>query len=263
MPGSIRAGTPPTCQRPSAVAVSAWRWPCRAACVRGTAAARGPLRSRWPAGAGAGWSRWHGRCSRAGGADAALDKARGYVDAGDLCFAATLLNHIVFADPSRTDAKELLAQVYERLGHGAENGTWRNFYPTAAMELRHGANPISVDTNNPEMAMALTTEMLLDSIAIRIDGPSAWDEDLTIDLNLTDEGRRYRLTLHNGVLTHRVVTAPRTEAGLTLTLTKPQLLGIVAGTGLDGVQTDGDPQLLARLFSPVTEFDKSFAIVTP
>lgn len=199
----------------------------------------------------------------AGGADVALDKARGYVDEGDLRFAATLLNHVVFAAPSRTDAKELLAQVYERLGHGAENGTWRNFYLTSAMELSHGPNPISVDTNNPEMAMALTTDMLLDSIAVRIDGPSAWDEDLTIDLNLTDEDRRHRLTLHNGVLTHRVVTTPRTEAGLTLTLTKPQLLGIVAGKGLDGVQTDGDPQLLARLFSHVTEFDKSFAIVTP
>ena len=42
--------------------------------------------------------------------------------------AATLLNHVVFADPDNTQARELLAGVYESLGYGAENGTWRNFY---------------------------------------------------------------------------------------------------------------------------------------
>ncbi|MFJ9127239.1 alkyl/aryl-sulfatase [Streptomyces sp. NPDC102340] len=199
----------------------------------------------------------------AGGADEALAKARGYVDAGDLRFAATLLNHIVFAEPSRTDAKELLAQVYEKLGHGAENGTWRNFFLTSAMELRHGVNPIAIDTTNPEMAMALTTDMLLDSIAIRIDGPRAWDENLTVDLVLTDENTRRRLTLHNGALTHRTTAAAKPSADLTLTLTKPQLLGILAGKGLDGVSVDGDPKALATLFSYVTEPDKAFPIVTP
>ncbi|MFE9045862.1 alkyl/aryl-sulfatase [Streptomyces sp. NPDC007818] len=200
----------------------------------------------------------------AGGADAALEKARGYADAGDLRFAATLLNHVVFAEPSRTDARELLAQVYERLAHGAENGTWRNFYLTSAMELRHGPNSIAMDTTNPEMAMALTTDMLLDSVSIRIDGPRAWDEDLTVDLVLTDEDTRHRLTLHNGALTHRTLTGePRTPAGLTLTLTKPQLLGVLAGKGLDGVITEGDPALLTRLFSYVTQPDPGFPIVTP
>ncbi|MYW63764.1 MBL fold metallo-hydrolase [Streptomyces sp. SID8379] len=199
----------------------------------------------------------------AGGADEALTKARTYVDDGDLRFAATLLNHIVFAEPSRTDAKELLAQVYEKLGHGAENGTWRNFYLTSAMELRQGVNPIVIDTTNPEMAMALTTDMLLDSVAARIDGPRAWDEDLTVDLVLTDENTRHRLTLHNGALTHRATAAARTPAQLTLTLTKPQLLGVLAGKGLDGVTTDGDPKVLATLFSHVTEPDKAFPVVTP
>ncbi|WP_328631117.1 alkyl/aryl-sulfatase [Streptomyces sp. NBC_00356] len=199
----------------------------------------------------------------AGGADEALAKARGYVDAGDLRFAATLLNHIVFAEPSREDAKELLAQVYEKLGHGAENGTWRNFFLTSAMELRHGVNPIAIDTTNPEMAMALTTDMLLDSIAIRIDGPRAWDENLTVDLVLTDENTRRRLTLHNGALTHRTTAAAKPSADLTLTLTKPQLLGILAGKGLDGVSVDGDPKALATLFSYVTEPDTAFPIVTP
>ncbi|WTW96705.1 MBL fold metallo-hydrolase [Streptomycetaceae bacterium NBC_01309] len=202
----------------------------------------------------------------AGGPAEALAKARGYIDAGDLRFAVTLLNHLVFADPSNADAKQALAGAYDTLGRGAENATWRNFFLSAAQELRRGVVFNLVDLTNPEMAMALTTGMLVDTVAIRIDGPKAWGDDLVIDLVLTDEQRRHRLTLRNGVLTHRDTPAdqaPKKPAGLTLTLTKPQLLGILAGKGLAGVQTDGDPELLTRLFSYVTEPDKGFPIVTP
>ncbi|MDV9192852.1 alkyl sulfatase dimerization domain-containing protein [Streptomyces sp. SR27] len=202
----------------------------------------------------------------AGGPAAALAKARTYVEAGDLRFAATLLNHIVFADPEDTEAKETLAKVYERLGHGAENGTWRNFYLTGAKELRDGPRSDIVELSNPEMLMALTVPMVIDSIAIRVDGPRAWNDELTIDLVLSDENARHRLTLHNGALTHRAVTGePRTPAGLTLTLAKAQLLGLLAGQGLQelGIGVEGDPALLARLFSYVTKADPDFPVVTP
>ncbi|MGR3868826.1 alkyl/aryl-sulfatase [Streptomyces graminifolii] len=202
----------------------------------------------------------------AGGADAALAKARAYADAGDLRFAATVLDHVVFADPDNKHARNALADVYDRLGQGAENGTWRNFYLTGALELRQGPGTILLDMGGAEVAMALTVDMLIDSIAVRVDGPKAWEEDLTIDLVVTDEHRRHRLTLHNGALTHRATKADAsvaTPAGLTLTLTKPQLLGMLAGKGLDGISVDGDPELLRRLFAVLAEPDKSFAIVTP
>ena len=202
----------------------------------------------------------------AGGPDAALAKAVSYIEDDDLRFAATLLNHLVFADPDNAQAREQLAGVYDRLGHGCENGTWRNFYLMAAVELRGGPGTIALDMTNPEMVMALTVEQLLDSVAVRIDGPRAWHESLVIDLALTDQQHRYRLTLRNGALTHLakpIGEAPREPAALTLTLTKPQLLGVLAGRGLDGVTVDGDPALLARLFSYLAEPDTSFAIVTP
>ncbi|MEV8021720.1 alkyl sulfatase dimerization domain-containing protein [Streptomyces sp. NPDC086554] len=202
----------------------------------------------------------------AGGADEALVKARGYIDGGDLRFAATLLNHIVFADAGNAAARETLAGVYDRLGRGAENGPWRNFYLTSALELRQGAGSAQLDLSNPEVAMALTTEQLIDSIAVRIDGPRAWDDSFTIDLVLTDEECRHRLTLHNGALTHRDTPLgefPHASAGLTLTLTKPQLLDVLAGKGLGRIMTEGDPELLARLFSYVTKPNTSFGVVTP
>ncbi|MFE3069266.1 alkyl/aryl-sulfatase [Streptomyces sp. NPDC059247] len=200
----------------------------------------------------------------AGGPDATLAKARAYAQEGDLRFAATLLNHLVFADPADVPARETLAEVYERLGHGSENGPWRNFYLTAAQELRHGVSGEMVDMTNPEMSMALTVPMLVDSIAVRIDGPRAWDEDLTVDLVLP--GERRRLTLRHGALTQRAVPAvPRTPAGLVLTLDKAGLLGLLAGgdPGEPGIGVEGDPALLARLLSYVTTPDPLFPVVTP
>ncbi|WP_405931697.1 alkyl/aryl-sulfatase [Streptomyces sp. NBC_00827] len=203
----------------------------------------------------------------AGGAEWALAKARAYVDEGDLRFAATLLNHVVFAEPGNTEAKETLAGVYDKLGQGSENGPWRNFYLTAAMELRKGAGHVTLDTANAEMASALTVSMLLDSLAVRIDGPRAWDDRLTLDLVVIDEQRRHRVNLHNGALTHRAMPVhhtPKPHAGLTLILTRAELLGVLAGKGLTGIETDGDPELLARLLSYASEPpDKAFPVVTP
>ena len=129
-------------------------------------------------------------------------KARQYVDAGDLRFAAELLNHAVFADPGHAEAKELLASVYDKLGYGAENGTWRNFYLMGALELRHGAIPPSLSLASPDLIQALTVEQLFDSIAIRVNGPKAWSQTLTIDWNFTDVSSRHRMTLSNGALIH-------------------------------------------------------------
>ncbi|GHA96993.1 alkyl/aryl-sulfatase [Streptomyces termitum] len=211
----------------------------------------------------------------AGGPAAALARARGYAEEGDLRFAATLLNHLVFADPEDAAAKETLAGVYERLGFGAENATWRNFYLRGAQELREGVVLDVVDMTNPEMARALTVPMLIDSLAVRIDGPRAWDDDLTLDLVLTDGpggpgapggAVTRRLTLSRGALTHRELSGPpRSPAGLTLTLDKERLLGLLAGRDPAelGVGVDGDPALLARLFSYVTTPDPGFPVVTP
>lgn len=70
-----------------------------------------------------------------GGTDAVIAKARDYLAAGDLRFAAQLLNHAVFANPEHQQAKELLAETYQQLGQGAECGTWRKLLP----DRRQGA----------------------------------------------------------------------------------------------------------------------------
>lgn len=56
----------------------------------------------------------------------------------------------------------------QRLGYGAENPTWRNFYLLGALELRNGITPPPLDVGGG-MAAALTVEQLFDSLAIRVD----------------------------------------------------------------------------------------------
>ena len=203
-----------------------------------------------------------------GGQEAVKDKAQKFADAGDLRFAAELLGHAVFADPTDTAAKNALADVYEKLGFGAENGTWRNFYLTGALELREGDKPPAIGDLGAGMASALTVEQLFDTIAIRIDGPRAAAESLVIECHFTDRidtdgGSTLRLTLSNGALIQ--TENPRTAAtpDLTLTLTKAQLLGLLGGHGLAGIEHTGDPAVLGRLLALLDTPNAAFSIVTP
>jgi alkyl sulfatase BDS1-like metallo-beta-lactamase superfamily hydrolase len=52
-------------------------------------------------------------------------------------------------------------------------------------------------------------------------------------------------------------------ADLAVTLTKPQLLAMLAGAGTDGAELDGDPKTFATIAGFTDEPDPSFATVTP
>jgi alkyl sulfatase BDS1-like metallo-beta-lactamase superfamily hydrolase len=198
-----------------------------------------------------------------GGRQAVLDKARTYAESGDLRFAAELLKHAVFADPGDQAAREALAGVYERLGYGAENATWRGFYLTGALELRAGVKPPPFSDLGAGMIGALTIEQLFDSLAIRVDGPRAAGQSLVIDWRFTDAGTTVRLALSNGALIQTENPTGRDAADLTLTLTKAQLLGLLAGHGLDGIEHTGDPAALIKLMDLLDTPDPAFPIVTP
>jgi alkyl sulfatase BDS1-like metallo-beta-lactamase superfamily hydrolase len=175
--------------------------------------------------------------------------------------AAELAGHAVFADPDSAQARKVLAPALQRLGYGAECATWRNCFLTGASELRGGIKPTPFNAGGG-MAQAMTVTQLFDTIAIRIDGPRAAGTSLSVLWQFTDTGERYLMELSNGVLIHHP-TKHTQDADLTLTLTHPQLLGLLASGSLQGVGTDGDPGVLKTLLSLTDEPDPSFPIVTP
>jgi alkyl sulfatase BDS1-like metallo-beta-lactamase superfamily hydrolase len=199
-----------------------------------------------------------------GGIDRVVELAQQAYDQGDFRWAATLLDHAVFADSGHTAARALYADTLEQLGYGAENGPWRNFFLSGATELRGENFGTPTSTAAPEILAQLTPEQLLDAIAITVDGPSAWDLDLAIDLTFTDIGRNFRVTLRNGVLVYVKREADETSPQATVSLTKARMLALLAGDRESaGIDQGGDAGVLDRLMSVLQPGDPSFDIVLP
>ncbi len=122
---------------------------------------------------------------------------------------------------------QLLADIYEQLGFGSENGTWRCEFLSAATELRTGNFGTPIETASADIVAHLSPAMLFDALAIQVDGPKAWDLDLAIRWDLPDHGASYRTTLHNGVLTY--VKDSDKPVGLTLTVPAAALTALAGG----------------------------------
>ncbi|MGW2592361.1 alkyl sulfatase C-terminal domain-containing protein [Streptomyces sp. NPDC001515] len=131
-------------------------------------------------------------------------------------------------------------------------------------ELREGVTTTPISSGS--MAGALSVGQVFDSLAIRVNGPKAWDESFTSLWHFTDLGRTYRLSLNNGVLTHAVVPdrqRRKANGDLRLTLTKDRLADLLGGTTTEPIEHEGDLMVLHRLLDALDRTDPAFAIVTP
>jgi linear primary-alkylsulfatase len=204
-----------------------------------------------------------------GGAEATLAKARESFEAGDLRWVVEVLNHVLFADPDNSAARDLQAQALERLAYGAENATWRNFFLMGAKELREGVAGTPTAPAPPDIVANLSVAQLLDAMAIRLDGPRAWDADLRLDWVVADPDEAHAITVANGVLRHRPGRHdPAAEATLLIDrealdqmVLKTADLAALAESGL--LRLEGDGAKLGELLGLLDEPDPGFAIVTP
>lgn len=205
-----------------------------------------------------------------GGADAVRQRAQTAFDAGDYRWAATLLNHLVFAAPQDGAARALLARTYDQLGYQAESGPWRDEYLTAARELRHGPTADAVDlTTTIGLLRAVSIARFLDALAATVDATKAEGKRITVNFVFTDVGETHVLELSNSVLHHRQRDAdPAADA--TVRLTHELFLRLVTKqAGLretifsDDLQVDGSKLSVLSLLSTLDRPDPRFAIVTP
>ncbi|QZA07578.1 MBL fold metallo-hydrolase [Mycolicibacter heraklionensis] len=197
-----------------------------------------------------------------GGADRVVDLAKDAFDSGDFRWAATLLDHVVFTDANHVAARKLYADTLEQLAYGAENATWRNFFLSGATELRTGNFGTVGQVTSAALISQLSPEQLFESLAIRVNGPRAWDLALALDVSFADTGVNYRLTLRNGVLVHRKTPADPASADVTVTAaTKLALLAALLGGG--ELEISGDQTAWANLLGVLDKPDPNFNIVTP
>ncbi|OCB33354.1 alkyl sulfatase [Mycobacterium malmoense] len=200
-----------------------------------------------------------------GGIDRVVELARTAFDNGDFRWAATLLDHAVFADSGHAGARALYADTLEQLAYGAENATWRNFFLSGATELLDGNFGTAAQVASPTMLSQLTPEQIFDSLAIRVDGPRSWDLDLTIDLAFADLAVNYRLTLRNGVLVYRKsAPQPATATVMVRLDSKSRLLTAALGDFTSpGLEISGDREALRTFLGALDQPDPGFNIVTP
>ena len=209
-----------------------------------------------------------------GGADEVLAKARASFDAGDYRWVAEVVNHLVFAEPDNAEARHLQADALEQLGYQAESAPWRDFYLTGAQELRHG-HLSSRPGSGPgaDTVAAMTTELLLDYLGVRIDGLRAAERTWALDVVVTDRAERWRLGVERGALHATPVaagSAGRADIDLRVEATHAGLAALVFGSRplaeleADGaVAVTGDRDRLLALLAVLDAFSLMFPIVTP
>lgn len=178
-------------------------------------------------------------------------------------WAAELLKHVIAAFPDDRGAKLLQGDVFEQLGYQAESGPWRNFYLLAAAELRGTAQPVGTfQASNAEMSFGMNLAMLLDFVAIRLNGPRASGQRIVFAVRATDRDDAVTVTVERGVLRHE----PGAHTASALSAPHAVLARLSLGSlTLDGALTEGaritgDETALRQLFSLLDDFAGDFAV---
>ncbi|MBP8311047.1 MAG: MBL fold metallo-hydrolase, partial [Burkholderiaceae bacterium] len=207
-----------------------------------------------------------------GGADAVLSRARRDFDAGDYRWVVQVTHHVVFADPTNREARELGADALEQLGYQSESSTWRNAYLLGAKELRHGAPkspPGAQGGVTPRVVAMLPMPMFFDYLAIRVNGEKAAGLALRLDWRMAGEGDGHRLTLSHCALSHGP-GSHGVRAQATITMDRKGLAALlVAGQTFTqalehGLMTvTGDQGAVASLFATLDSFVPMFNILEP
>lgn len=203
-----------------------------------------------------------------GGADAIVEKARGCFDAGDYRWVAEVLNHVVMAEPDHFNARALQADTLEQLGYQSESGPWRNFYLCGALELRQGLPKGAAFGATASMAKSMPLENLYQTMAVRLNGPSA--DGLVIHLNLDfKDSEPTLLSIENSVL-HAFTGKQHQKPNATLRMSAVNFKFMMTGNTdamklLESgeLEMSGDFEALGKFRELFDQFERRFPIVTP
>jgi len=203
-----------------------------------------------------------------GGAQRILEKGRELHATGQYRQAMEIVNKLVYAEPDNTDAKQLLARIFEQLGYQYESTSMRNSFLSAARELRHGVQEVmGLDSAGPDAIGALTTSQWWDAVAIRVDSGKADGIHFKLNFISPDTGEKLVVEMSNGTLTNIVgYTAP--DADATLTINRSDLVPVMMQQASFGTQLQagkatlsGNAEVLQQLASTLAAFDPVFEIM--
>ena len=164
-----------------------------------------------------------------GGAKPIIAKGRELYESGKYRLAQEILNKLVYAEPKNTEAKDLLADVFEQIGYQQESPSVRNSFLAAAYELRNGIpTGASPKSSGPDMIRAMTTSLWLDFLSVRLDSAKAEGKQFKINLITPDNDEKFVVELSNATLTS-IEGFQADDADLTITIDREDLLQTMMG----------------------------------
>ena len=202
-----------------------------------------------------------------GGAAAVIARAREDFAQGNYRWVAQVMNQVVYANPSSTEARALAAEAFEQLGYMAESATWRNAYLAGAQELRNGPPAARRSSFEPEMLHAMPIDLVFDALGTQVNGPRAGDTHIVVNWRFTDTGQLLASTLEDAALTY-VVGKEARDADVSVALTRgafdAMLLGrqtLAQALQQKVITAAGNAEKLTELMSLMDDFDASFPLV--
>jgi len=179
-----------------------------------------------------------------GGSKKILKKGKNLYKKGKYRHAMEILNKLVFAEPDNVAAKDLLADVFEQIGYQKESPSVRNSFLAAAYELRAGIPEIPpFSSSGPDTIRALSTELWLDFLGIRLDSKKAEGKQFKVNLLTPDNGEKFIVELSNATLTN-IEGFQAKDADLTITINRSDLEKTMMGAvSFDDQITSGKAKL--------------------
>lgn len=162
-----------------------------------------------------------------GGAKKILAKAKSLYAQGKYYYAMEILNKLVYGEPKNQAAKNLLADTFEQIGYQQESASVRNSFLAAALELRSGIPAgASPKGTGPDLIRAMSTDLWLDFLAIRLNSKKAADIHSVINLITPDNNEKFAIELSNSTLTNIKGFLSETP-NLTITLNRSDLESVM------------------------------------
>ena len=203
-----------------------------------------------------------------GGAKPIIAKGKELFDQGKYRHAQEILNKLVYAEPQNQEAKDLLADVFEQIGYQQESPSVRNSFLAAALELRSGIpSGASPKSSGPDMIRAMTTELWLDFLGVRLDSKKAAGKAFKINLATPDNDEKFVVELSNGTLTS-IEGYQAEDADLTVTIDREDLVMTMMGAvsfdeqiAAGKATLDGNRQVYEDLKTMLVHFDLGFEMM--
>ena len=203
-----------------------------------------------------------------GGAKEIIFRGQALHDEGEYRLAMEILNKLVYAQPDNSEAKDLLATVFEQLGYQYESASMRNVFLSSAQELRNGAPAVAAPRGtNPSLARAMTTTQWWDAVATRVDSGLADGTDFTINFSSPDTQQNFVVEMSGGTLTN-IEGYLSDDADVTITMNRSDLETVIMGQETLASQLQagvgmvtGNQAVLLELSSVLVTFNSSFEVM--